>query len=155
MSIELKVNGEPVTFQGAALTSLIDVLRNDLLLTGSKAMCREGFCGACTVHVDGMPMKSCLVPIGLAAGKEVVTIEGLSAGETLSPLQQVLEAHDVVQCGMCFSGMVMTLTVFLAEKPEATAAEIKAALAGNICRCTGYERLIAAVLSLKRGGSTT
>ncbi|MGM4986512.1 (2Fe-2S)-binding protein [Rhizobium sp. 11_C7_N12_5] len=148
MSIRINVNGEERVFDGEVVTPLLDVLRNTLFLTGAKDVCREGFCGACIVHVDGVAMASCLIPIGLAMDKRIVTIEGLGREGDLSPLQQVLEDLDAVQCGMCFPGMVMSLTKFLEEKPAATRNEIKRGLTGNVCRCTGYERIIDAALAL-------
>lgn len=154
MSISLKVNGERRVFQGEPLTPLIDVLRDELFLTGAKAVCREGFCGACMVHIDGVPAVSCLTPVGLVEDREIVTVEGLSADGGPTPLQQAFENHDVVQCGMCFPGMMMTLTHFLGERPEATRADVKAALVGNICRCTGYERIVDAALSRQMSASS-
>ena len=149
MSVSFRVNDEERFFSGHALTPLVNVLRDELLLTGTKAVCREGFCGACTVLVDGLPIVSCLKPVGLVGGCDVITIEGFGIEGDLTPVQQALEDHDAVQCGMCFPGMVMTLTHFLKQSPDAGRDEIKAALTGNICRCTGYERIIDAALSLQ------
>ncbi|MDQ0475206.1 (2Fe-2S)-binding protein [Labrys wisconsinensis] len=145
----LTVNGEERASRSGPMTPLLDVLREEFFLTGAKAVCREGFCGACTVHLDGEPVASCLVPLGAAAGREVRTVEALAAGG-LSRLQQAMEDHDAVQCGMCFPGMLMTLTDFLRHTPAPTRAEVKAALAGNICRCTGYERIVDAALDAAR-----
>lgn len=150
MSIRINVNGEERAFDGRGITPLLDVLRGNLFLTGAKDVCREGFCGACMVHVDGVPMASCLLPIELVQDKPVVTIEGIGDGGRLSPLQEALEALDAVQCGMCFPGMVMSLTKLLGENPAATRDDIKRGLAGNVCRCTGYERIIDAALTLRR-----
>lgn len=149
MSIDLTINGEPITLEIDPRTPLLDVLRDRQRLTGAKAVCREGFCGACTVHVDGKPVPSCLRPIGLLRGCQIVTVEGLAAPGTFNRVQQAFIDHDVVQCGMCFPGMVMTLTEFLDQEPNPDRAQVKAALVGNICRCTGYERIIDAVLSIK------
>lgn len=148
MAIRLNINGEERSFHGDPLTPLVDVLRDELLLTGTKSVCREGFCGACTVHADGEPVMSCLRPVALAEGQRIVTIEGLGSPGQPNGVQQALEDHDVVQCGMCFPGMVMSLTAFLDRNPAAGRAELKAALAGNICRCTGYERIVEAALSI-------
>ena len=146
MAIQLNVNGEARSYHGDPMTPFVDVLRNDLLLTGAKLVCGEGFCGACMVHIEGRPMASCLCPVGLAAGRNVATIESLAVDGLPNSIQQALEDLDAVQCGMCFPGMVMTLTSFLDQHPDADRATIKAALSGNICRCTGYERIVDAAL---------
>ncbi len=151
MPLRLMVNGEERVFHGDPRTPLIDVLRDDLLLTGAKAVCREGFCGACTVHEDGVPVMACLRPVALAAGHAITTIEGLGIAGDLTPLQQAFEDHDVVQCGMCFPGMVMSMTAYLKDHPQADRAAIKAAMTGNVCRCTGYERIIEALLAVQAG----
>jgi len=149
MSLQLDVNGEDRMFYGDPMTPLLDVLRNTFLLTGAKDVCREGFCGACTVRIDGVPTMSCLRPVALLQDSKIVTIEGLGIEGDLTPLQQAFEDHDAVQCGMCFPGMVMSLTEFLGRRPEASREEMKEALVGNICRCTGYERIIDAALSVR------
>ena len=150
--LNLIINGEDRAFYGDPMTPLVDVLRETMLLTGAKAVCREGFCGACNVHLDGVPTPSCLKPVGLAAGRAITSIEGLGIEGDLTPLQQALEDYDAVQCGMCFPGMVMTLTPFLNDNPNPTRDDIRHALVGNICRCTGYERIIDAVLSMGTAG---
>lgn len=146
MAIMLNVNGDAHSYHGDPMTPLADVLRDDLLLTGTKSVCGEGFCGACMVHVEGKPRVSCLCPVGLVDGLSVATIEAMAVDGAPNPIQQALEDVDAVQCGMCFPGMVMTLTAFLKEKPGADRAAFKAQLAGNICRCTGYERIVDAAL---------
>jgi len=153
MAIDLILNGEALSLEIDPRTPLLDVLRDRQGLTGAKAVCREGFCGACIVHVDGEAVPSCLRPVGLLQGCSVVTIEGLAPTGTLNPVQQAFIDHDVVQCGMCFPGMVMTLTAYLDRTPHPDRDEIKDALVGNICRCTGYERIIDAVLSLRTEGA--
>ena len=153
MPIELTLNGETITLEIDPRTPLLDVLRDRQRLTGAKAVCREGFCGACTVHIDGEAVPSCLRPIGLLHGCSVVTIEGLASPGTLTRVQQAFIDHDVVQGGMCFPGMVMTLTDFLDREPNPDRDQIKASLVGNICRCTGYERIIDAVLSIHAEGA--
>jgi carbon-monoxide dehydrogenase small subunit len=152
MPIELTLNGETIALEIDPRTPLLDVLRDRQRLTGAKAVCREGFCGACTVHIDGEAVPSCLLPIGLLHGCSIVTIEGLASPGTLNRVQQAFIDHDVVQCGMCFPGMVMTLTDFLDREPNPDRDQIKASLVGNICRCTGYERIIDAVLSINAEG---
>ena len=146
MVVNLTINGEPRSSAADPITPLVDVLREDFHLTGAKPVCREGFCGACMVLVDDAPMLSCLMPAALAEDCEILTIEGLSVDGTLTPIQTALEACDAVQCGMCFPGMVVTLTHLLTVEPGATRDDIRAALTGNICRCTGYERIVEAAL---------
>lgn len=150
MSLRVVVNHEERSVASAPLTPLSTVLREEFALTGTKEVCGEGFCGACTVLVDGEPTVSCLVPVGLMDGRRVDTVESLAAGEDLSALQAAMVANDAVQCGMCFPGILMTLTGFLSERPDADEAEIRSALAGNICRCTGYEAIVEAALSIRR-----
>jgi carbon-monoxide dehydrogenase small subunit len=145
--MELTVNGEGRTCTADPRTPLLDVLR-DMGLTGAKPVCREGFCGACMVHLDGAAVPACLIPVGAVAGRAVTTIEGLAPPGQVNRVQQALLDHDVVQCGMCFPGMVMTLTDLLDRNPAPDRDTVKAALTGNICRCTGYERIVDAALSL-------
>lgn len=148
MPIVLTVNGESRTSTGDPMTPLVDVLRHEFHLTGAKPVCGEGFCGACAVLVDGTPAPSCLTPLAMAEGREILTVEGLTPARSLSPLQSALEEHDAVQCGMCFPGMVVTLTHFLAHNSRPSGEDVRAALTGNICRCTGYERIVAAALAV-------
>ncbi|ADH88870.1 (2Fe-2S)-binding domain protein [Ancylobacter novellus DSM 506] len=148
MPIDMIVNGEAKQSAADPMTPLVDVLRDEFHLTGAKPVCREGFCGACTVLVDGEPRAACLTPAGLAQGREIGTVEGLSAGGRLNPVQASLVEHDAVQCGMCFPGMVVTLTHFLAQTPRPSRDQVRAALTGNACRCTGYERIVAAALDV-------
>ncbi|WBL81503.1 (2Fe-2S)-binding protein [Bradyrhizobium xenonodulans] len=147
MVLTLTVNGDHRASVADPVTPLVDVLREEFHLTGAKPVCREGFCGACMVLVNDKPTPSCLMPVALAQGSDIRTVEGLGSGGTLTAIQAALEACDAVQCGMCFPGMVVTLTHLLATSPEATRDEIRAALSGNICRCTGYERIVDATLS--------
>lgn len=146
MVLNLTVNGDRRSSAADPVTPLIDVLREEFHLTGAKPVCREGFCGACMVLVDGTPKLSCLMPAALAADCEIRTVEGLAVDGMLTPIQAALESCDAVQCGMCFPGMVVTLTHLVTEKPGAMRDEIRAALTGNICRCTGYERIVEAAL---------
>jgi len=152
MILTLMINGDPVPYHGDPRRSLLEVLREDLHLTGTKDVCGEGFCGACTVQIDGVPKVSCLLPVGSLAGAEITTIEGVSNSETLTAVQKAFLEYDVVQCGMCFPGMVLSMTHFMAENPSPTRAELKSAMTGNICRCTGYERIIDALMSLGADG---
>ena len=146
MTLSLIVNGEQRSSLAAATMPLVDVLREEFHLTGAKPVCREGFCGACLVLLDGKPTPSCLVPVALAENRDIRTVEGLSVNGALTPIQAALEACDAVQCGMCFPGMVVSLTYLLTTTPEPTSDQVRAALTGNICRCTGYERIIEAAL---------
>jgi aerobic carbon-monoxide dehydrogenase small subunit len=152
MSVQLKINGEERVSISDPLTPLVDVLRDEFFLTGAKAVCREGFCGACMVLLDGKPAVSCLLPVGLAVDCVIRTVESLAADGDLSPLQRALEQHDVVQCGMCFPGIVMSLTSYFEHTNSPDREGMKAALVGNICRCTGYERILDAALSLVQSG---
>lgn len=154
MSVTLQVNGQTRVFSGDPRTPLVEVLRGPLRLTGTKSVCGEGFCGACTVLIDGAPVPACLRPVGMLEGAEIITIEGLSSPETLNPVQQAFIDHDVVQCGMCFPGMVVTLSDFLKRNTTPTRDEVKAALTGNLCRCTGYERIVDAVMAVATPAAT-
>ncbi|CAN5358476.1 (2Fe-2S)-binding protein [soil metagenome] len=148
MPVRLTINGDERLSSSDPLTPLLDVLRDEFFLTGAKVVCREGFCGACTILLDGQPVVSCLMPVGLATGSSVRTVESLAQDGTLSALQQAMEDHDAVQCGMCFPGMLMSLTGFFERTSNPSREDIKSALAGNICRCTGYERIVDAAYSL-------
>jgi carbon-monoxide dehydrogenase small subunit len=144
----MTVNGRTVTVEVAADETLLHVLRDELLLTGAKEGCDEGECGACTVLVDGKPVDSCIYPAPAAAGRTVTTIEGLVGfDEPLTPIQQALVDGFAVQCGFCTPGFVMTLTALIEENPEPTDGDIRDALSGNLCRCTGYSTIIDAVLT--------
>lgn len=148
MTIHLTVNGQAHAVDPDGLTSLLDVLRDDLALTGAKPGCHEGRCGACTVLVDGDPVVSCLMPAALCDGRAVRTVEGLAApGAPLSPQQDALLAHGGVQCGACIPGVLMSLTALLEREAEPTHADVETALAGNICRCTGYHKIVEGALA--------
>jgi carbon-monoxide dehydrogenase small subunit len=154
MAYELEVNGERHTVDVPGLTPLLTVLREELGLTGSKAGCWEGRCGACTVIVDERSVVACLYPVALAAGAAIRTVEGLAAADgELTPLQAALLDAGGVQCGISTPGVLMTLTWLLENHPAPSEAEIRAALAGNICRCTGYQKIVEAVLSLEDSGA--
>jgi aerobic-type carbon monoxide dehydrogenase small subunit (CoxS/CutS family) len=151
---EFRVNGEAVTVAGDGLRPLAQVLRDDLGLPGTKVGCFEGRCGACTVIVDGRSVVSCLYPLALAAGADVRTVEGLAAEDgTLNPLQEAILDSGGVQCGISTPGVLMTLTALLECNASPTEAEIRHALAGNICRCTGYQKIVDAVLSLSQAAA--
>lgn len=146
-SITLTVNGQAYTAEAPARISLADFLRHTLHLTGTHVGCEHGVCGACTVLVDGVSVRGCLMLAVQAEGSKVETIEGLAAAdERLHPLQQAFRDNHGLQCGFCTAGMLMTLKEFLAETPNPTEAEVREAISGNICRCTGYQSIVAAAL---------
>jgi carbon-monoxide dehydrogenase small subunit len=147
--VELIVNGERYDSSEPPFRPLALVLREDLGLTGTKIGCAEGRCGACTVLVDGRPVVSCLYPAGLAAGRAITTVEGLGEGDSpLDPLQAALLDAGGVQCGACTPGVLMTLTALLAEDAQPSERAVREALAGNICRCTGYAKIVEAALAV-------
>ncbi len=141
----LKVNGKPEAVNVDADTPLLYVLRDDLALNGPKFGCGLGQCGACTVHVDGVATRSCLLPVSTLAGKAITTLEGLGSTGKPAKLQQAFIDEQAVQCGYCVNGMIMTSAALLATNPKPSDAEIKGALAGNLCRCGTHQRICAAV----------
>ena len=141
----LKVNGKPQSVTVDADTPLLYVLRDDLALKGPKFGCGLGQCGACTVHVDGVASRSCLLPISALAGKNITTLEGLSQNGQPGKLQQAFIDEQAVQCGYCINGMVMTSAALLKTNPKPSDIQIKDALAGNLCRCGTHQRICAAV----------
>ncbi len=145
ISLKLEVNGQAVATEVAPATLLIDLLRGPLALTGTHAGCDTAQCGACTVLIDGNAVKSCSLLAVQAQGCRVTTVEGLAQGDTLHPLQQAFMDCHGLQCGFCTPGMMMTAACLLAKTPQPTEAEIQHALEGNLCRCTGYVNIVAAV----------
>ena len=141
----LNVNGKEASVDAAGERSLLDVLREDLALTGAKYGCGEGSCRACAVLVDGRPVASCQVPVEDAAGKTIVTIEGLTPEDGLHPVQQAFVDADAAQCGYCVPGMIVTAVALLENNPSPTRDEIVTFMNGNICRCCNYENLVSAV----------
>lgn len=146
MKIELTVNGEPRSVDVPPMMRLLDVLRGPLGLTGAKEGCGEGECGTCAILLDGDPVNACLVAIGQCAGREIVTVEGLGDVEHLSPLQRCMSEHGGAQCGICTPGMIIAAEALLVRNREPSAHDVRMAIAGNLCRCTGYERIVASVL---------
>jgi isoquinoline 1-oxidoreductase subunit alpha len=147
-SIQLRVNGKAVSADVDPNTPLLWVLRDSLGLVGTKFGCGMALCGACTVHADGDPIRSCSTPVSAVSGKVITTIEGLAPGPgTLHPLQQAWIEHDVPQCGYCQAGQLMSAAALLAHTPKPTDADIDNAMAGNICRCGTYQRVRAAIHS--------
>jgi aerobic-type carbon monoxide dehydrogenase small subunit (CoxS/CutS family) len=143
--IELNVNGRVHEVFVEPWKTLLEVLREELGLTGAKMGCDDGNCGACTVILDGKAVKSCLMLAPQARGKQILTIEGLGSEEKLHPIQQAFIDHFAVQCGFCAPGMIMSAKALLDEKPKATEGDIRQALHGNICRCTGYVKIVEAI----------
>ena len=146
--LKLRVNGEVYELEVPANRTLLDVIREECGLTGAKQGCGNGECGACTVLVDGEPVNACLVLALQANGKKVVTIEGLSEGEKLHPIQEAFIAHGAIQCGFCTPGIVLSTKALLDKNPHPQELEIREALTGNLCRCTGYQKIVEAVRSL-------
>jgi carbon-monoxide dehydrogenase small subunit len=144
--VEATINGEPLEFLCEPRQSLLEALRDELDLTGSKEGCLTGDCGACTVLVDGRPLCSCLMLGVEAHGKNVTTVEGLADGSNLHVLQQKFLEHASLQCGICTPGFLMSSKALLDRNPNPTEAEIRYALAGNLCRCTGYDKIVKAVM---------
>ena len=147
MKIALTVNGRRCEAEVEDRMHLGDFLRRELRLTGTHLGCEHGACGACTVLVDGAAVRSCLMLAVQARGTEVTTVEGLAADGKLSPLQRAFREHHALQCGFCTPGMLMSLTAWLRDNPAPAEREVREALSGNICRCTGYQPIVAAALA--------
>ena len=144
--VQATVNGRPAEFLCEPRQSLLEVLRDELRLTGSKEGCNNGNCGACNVLCDGRPVNSCLVLSVEVQGREVVTIEGIATPEGLHPLQQKFLEHAALQCGICTPGFLVAARALLERRPRPTEQEVRTWLAGNLCRCTGYDKIVRAVL---------
>ena len=140
------VNGKAYEREVESRLTLVDFIRHELLLTGTHVGCEHGVCGACTVLLDGAAVRACLLLAVQAYGKRIDTVEGLADGEKLNPLQEAFRDNHGLQCGFCTPGMLMTLTEFLREQPNPTEAEVREAISGNLCRCTGYQAIVAAAL---------
>jgi aerobic carbon-monoxide dehydrogenase small subunit len=153
-SISVEINGETYHREVEARKLLVHLIRDDLDLTGTHIGCDTGSCGACTVHVNGLPVKSCMMLAVQADGASIDTVEGLAAGDELSLLQQAFSDKHALQCGYCTPGMLMSASALLAENPHPSEYEIKEAIQGNICRCTGYWNIIEAVQSAAEAGSS-
>jgi aerobic carbon-monoxide dehydrogenase small subunit len=152
--ISLTVNGRPVTVRAHAMERLLDVLRHELGLTGTKEGCGEGECGSCSILIDGMLVNSCLVPALQASGANIVTIEGLASDDCLRALQEAFLECGGAQCGICTPGMILAAFHLLSKKPQPTLEEIREGLSGNLCRCTGYMQIFEAVEEAGRRGAT-
>lgn len=145
MHIKFKVNGIECSIDADPGKRLLDVLRENLGLTGTKEGCGEGECGACTVIMEGLAVNSCLIMAGQMGGKEIITVEGLEKDGELDRLQKAFISNGAVQCGYCTPGMLMSCKALLMQNPHPTEEEIRIAIAGNLCRCTGYTKIVAAV----------
>lgn len=145
ISLTMTVNGVSRTLATHPMARLLDVLREELKLTGTKEGCGEGECGACSILMDGRVVNSCLIPAAQAQGAVIITVEGLAAGEKLSPLQDAFLAHNAAQCGFCTPGMLIAAQDLLNRCPNADEHQVRDGLAGNLCRCTGYVKILDAV----------
>ncbi len=145
-TIHCTVNGTAHSVRAYPMARLLDVLREELQLTGTKEGCGEGECGACSVWLNGELVNSCLVPVAQVSGAQVTTIEGVASGDQLHAVQQAFLTHGGAQCGICTPGMVLAAISLLERNPQPTEAEIRTGLAGNLCRCTGYTKIFAAVV---------
>ncbi len=150
--VEIVLNVNKMNYKVAVepQRTLVEVLRDTLGLTGTKKSCNEGECGACTVLMDGKPAASCLVLALDAQGKEITTIEGLSEGEKLHPIQEAFVKYAAIQCGFCTPGMVLSAKALLDENPNPTATEVRKGISGNLCRCTGYQQIVDAILAASK-----
>ena len=148
--LALKVNGKLHSLMVDPNRTLLEVLREDLGLTGAKEACDSGGCGACTVLIDGRPVYSCLVLAVDCEGKDILTIEGLASDGHLHPIQEAFIDHGALQCGFCTSGMILSAKALLDENPRPTEEDVRKAIAGNICRCTGYVKIVEAILAASK-----
>ncbi len=146
-TVSLRINDVEHAVPADGRTTLLEVLRETLGLTGAKRGCNQGVCGACTVLLDGRPVRGCLMLAAACAGHDITTIEGLAEGNDLTPVQEAFVEHGAVQCGFCTSGMVLTATALLKETPHPNVAAARAAMSGNLCRCSGYRKIIDAVVA--------
>jgi carbon-monoxide dehydrogenase small subunit len=150
-AIALEVNGEPIEMDVEARRLLVHFLRDDLGLTGTHVGCDTGNCGACTVHVNGAPVKSCMLLAVQADGARIATVEGLAQDGELTALQRAFNEHHALQCGYCTPGMLMSATALLEQNPSPSEEEVRIAIQGNICRCTGYVNIVEAVVAAGKG----
>ena len=151
--IKLEVNGEPFEVETSVRRLLVHVLRDDLNFTGTHVGCDTGNCGACTIHLNGEAVKSCMLLAVQADGASITTVEGLASDGELTPLQRAFAESHALQCGYCTPGMLMSASALLASNPSPSEEEIRVALQGNICRCTGYWNIVEAVKSAAGGGN--
>ena len=154
-TIRVTVNGRTYDRTVEVRKTLADFLRDDLDLTGTHLGCEHGVCGACTIVLDGAAVRSCLMFAAQVHGRTLETVEGLADGDRLNPLQEAFREHHGLQCGFCTPGFLMTLTCFLRETPDPTEAEVREAISGNLCRCTGYKNIVAAALAAAQSAATS
>jgi carbon-monoxide dehydrogenase small subunit len=147
VTIQLRVNGIAYEVEASPIRSLLQVIREDLGFTGTKSGCERGECGACTVLVDGLAINACLLPVMEAEGKQILTIEGLARDGQLHPLQEKFIELGAIQCGFCTPGMILTAKALLDRNPHPTEGEVRREIAGNFCRCTGYDKIVEAILA--------
>jgi aerobic carbon-monoxide dehydrogenase small subunit len=154
--LHLMVNGVAHEVAAEPHRTLVEVIREDLRLAGTKIGCGEGDCGACTVLLDGKAVNSCLVLAAQADGRQITTIEGLAGSRDLHPIQQAFVDHGAIQCGFCTPGMILTAKALLDQKPSPSESEVRAGITGNLCRCTGYQKIVEAILDaagrIQKGG---
>jgi len=151
LAVSFTVNGEPQEMLVQPWHTLLDSLRDELRLTGTKEGCGNGNCGACTVLLNGRAINSCCMLAAEVQGQEVVTIEGMARNGVLDPLQEAFIAHDALQCGFCTPGMLLSARAFLDKNPHPSEGEIRLAIAGNLCRCTGYDKIVRAIQAVAEG----
>jgi carbon-monoxide dehydrogenase small subunit len=152
--MNLTVNGRTHEVESAPLTPLLTVLREELTITSPKAGCQQGGCGACTVLLDGQPVRSCLMPVAAADGAEITTVEGIGTPERLAPVQAAFHEEYGSQCGFCTPGFLLATHALLERSPHPSREDIEEALAGHVCRCTGYVKILAAVQSAANGSAS-
>ena len=152
--MNLTVNGRTHEVESAPLTPLLTVLREELMITSPKAGCQQGGCGACTVLLDGQPVRSCLMPVAAADGAEITTVEGIGTPERLAPVQAAFHKEYGSQCGFCTPGFLLATHALLERSPHPSREDIEEALAGHVCRCTGYVKILAAVQSAANGSAS-
>jgi aerobic carbon-monoxide dehydrogenase small subunit len=152
-AISVEVNGEQIELEVPARRLLVHFIRDDLGLTGTHVGCDTGNCGACTVHLDGAPVKSCMLLAVQADGARIATVEGLAANGELTPLQRAFNEHHALQCGYCTPGMLMSATALLERNSSPSEEDVRIAIQGNICRCTGYVNIVDAVVAAGRAGN--
>ena len=148
--LKLTVNGDPFEVLIEPRTTLLKLLRDEFRLTGAKEGCSEGMCGACTVLIDGKAVKSCLILGVQAQGRKITTIEGLGKGESLDPVQEAFIQHGAIQCGFCTPGMILNARALLDENPKPNEEQVRMAISGNLCRCTGYIKIIDAIIAASK-----